>query len=361
MARVLIVDDAPEMRDLLVYLLGSDPEIEIMGCATDGEDAVRMTRKNNPDVIVMDIHMPKMDGCEATRKIMQTCPTPIVIIVPGQGQDVAEAGMRAIQAGALVAVPRPIASGGRAQHAVSDALIRTVKSMAQVKVVRRWPALPRQVRDGEATAAADGRQPAPRLVLLGASTGGPAILRDILAELPPDYPLPVIIVQHMTAGFAAGFSQWLSTASGFPVRIAEDGAQLAGGSAYLAPDGYQLGVSRDLRIALAPLPAEHGMRPSVSYLFRSIPRNLRGATAAVLLTGMGKDGALELKCLKDEGALTIVQDRATSAVYGMPGEALKLGAARLVLEPKGIGKTLRAYGNHASQGFFVCPNLKERQ
>lgn len=352
MARVLIVDDAPGMRDLLVYLLGSDPEIEIVGCAADGQEAVRLTRKHRPDVIIMDLLMPKMDGCEATREIMQTCPTPIVIVVPGQGQAVTEAGMRAIHAGALVAVPRPAAGGDAAQRTQSDALIRTVKSMAEVKVVRRWKSDPSRP---DRMVQVDARRAAPRLVLLGASTGGPAILRDILAELGPDFPLPVVIVQHMAAGFADGFAHWLSTAAGFPVRMAEDGARLAGGSAYLAPDGYQLGVARDLRIALATLPAEHGMCPSVSYLFRSIPKELRGATAAALLTGMGKDGALELKRLKDGGALTIVQDRATSAVYGMPGEALRLDAAKLVLEPKEIGKALRAYAHHAPQDPSFAP------
>jgi two-component system chemotaxis response regulator CheB len=339
--RVLVVDDSPSVRELLVYILGSDPGIEIVGCATDGKQAVRLAAEKRPDVITMDVHMPNLDGFAATRQIMQTCPTPIVILSGSISASEIDTSLRAIEAGALAMVQRPLGIGNPGHEATASALIRTVKAMAEVKVVRRWN------RD-------DGRSPgvmppapivsaatSPKLVLLGASTGGPTVLCDILAELPQDYALPVVIVQHMAAGFATGFAAWLSSASGFPVQMAKHGDALIGGHAYLAEDGMQIGVTHDMRIALRHLPPEHGMCPSVSYLFRSIPDYLRPGTVAVLLTGMGKDGAKELRELKEGGAVTVVQDRASAAVYGMPGEALKQDAARFVLSPADIGILLR--------------------
>ena len=351
MTRVLVVDDSPSVRELLAYILGSDPEIEIVGCAADGEEAVRMAQEMKPDVITMDLHMPNMNGFEATRRIMQTCPTPIVIVSGSDDRGEMGASSRAIEAGALVVMQRPFGPGNAAHHETSNALIRTVKSMAEVKVVRRWPKDARRTRGGAVETTSGPYRPSRKLVVLGASTGGPAVLREILAELPPDYSLPIVIVQHMSSGFVTGFAEWLSSTTGMAVGLAEDGAPLVGGRAYLAPDGFQTGVTSDLRITLTRDGPEHGMCPSVSYLFRSIHKSLCRSTAAVLLTGMGKDGARELRQLKENGAITIVQDRATSAVYGMPGEAIKQDAARLILDPAEIGKTLRAFGQEVSLGF----------
>ncbi|WP_292935470.1 chemotaxis-specific protein-glutamate methyltransferase CheB [Noviherbaspirillum sp.] len=344
MIRVLVADDSPSVRELLVYILGSDPEIDIVGCAEDGEEAVRMAQQKKPHVITMDLHMPKLDGFEATRKIMQTCPTPIVIV--SGSVDPEEVGMsfRAIEAGALVMVQRPFGIGNAMHNQTSNALIRTVKSMAEVKVVRRWSRDPAVKNESVGTAIAEPRKRQCKLVLLGASTGGPAVLRDILAQLPADYPLPIVIVQHMASGFVDGFADWLSSASGIKVALATHGEHLVGGRAYLAPDRFQMAIGRSLQVELSSGRPEHGMRPSVSHLFRSIHKDLCRGTVAVLLTGMGKDGAQELRQLKDKGAITIVQDRATAAVYGMPGEAIKQDAASLILDPVEIGKLLHALG-----------------
>lgn len=344
MIRVLVVDDSPSVRELLVFILGSDPGIEIVGSAADGEDAIRMTQAMKPDVITMDLHMPNVDGFEATRRIMQTCPTPIVVVSGSEDPSEVGASFRAIEAGALVIVQRPPGVGHPAFRETAGALIRTVKSMSEVKVVRRWPADAGRAGGQDAAGPAVPDRPVRKLVLIGASTGGPAVLRDILAELPAGYPLPLLIVQHMSAGFLDGFVRWLSSASGFPVRIAGHGQALDAGCAYLAPDGFQIAVTRDLRIALSRGRPEHGMCPSVSHLFRSIHKDICPAAVAVLLTGMGKDGAQELRRLKENGAVTIVQDRATSVVYGMPGEAIRQDAARLILAPADIGKVLRGLG-----------------
>jgi two-component system chemotaxis response regulator CheB len=335
---VLIVDDSPSVRELLVQILGADPGIRIVGCAVDGEQALQLAAATRPDVITMDLQMSNIDGFEATRRIMESCPVPIVIVSGSENPVEIDASFRAIEAGALMIVRRPFAPGNAAYAETAQALVRTVKSMAEVKVVRRWGAGAQgQPRRPEADAAAPRR-----LAVLGASTGGPAVLRDILAQLPPAFRLPLVIVQHLSPGFTGGLADWLGAASGFPVRVAAHGDRLAAGCAYVAPDGYQIAIARDLRVALSDDAPEHGMRPAVSHLFRTIAPSLRAATVAVLLTGMGKDGARELRQLRDDGALTIVQDRASSAVYGMPGEAIRREGAMLVLEPAAIGRLLAA-------------------
>jgi two-component system chemotaxis response regulator CheB len=349
MIRVLVVDDSPSVRELLVHILGGDPALRVVGCAADGVQAVEMAARLRPDVITMDLQMPNMDGYEATQRIMQACPVPVVVVSGAGSHAEVEAGFRAIAAGALVLVRRP-PGPDHPEHAESArALLRTVKSMAEVRVVRRW-----EGRAGAARPAAPTGPAAPyRLVALGASTGGPTVLRDVLAELGPAFPLPVVIVQHMSPGFTEGLAEWLSQASGFPVCVASHGQQLEAGRAYLAPDGCHMGVTRSLGVALTTGAPEHGMRPAAAWLFRSVVPELRPALVAVLLTGMGKDGAEELKTLRDDGALTIVQDRGSAAVYGMPGEALRLGAAMLVLEPVRIGKALDMIANQPGGGLAV--------
>lgn len=349
MIRVLVVDDSPSVRVLLAHILGSDPGIKVVGCAEDGEQALEMAARLRPDVITMDLHMPNMDGYEATRRIMQTCPAPVVVVSGCDSREEVGASFRAIEAGALVLVRRPYGMSHPEHAASAAALVRTVKSMAEVRVVRRWAETrpsPRQARTGPP-------QPDYRLAVMGASTGGPAVLRDILAELGAGFPLPVVIVQHMSAGFTNGLAEWLAAASGFPVKIAAHDEALAPGTAYLAPDGAHLGVTRHLSAGLSHKAPEHGMRPAVSHLFRSLAPELRPLTLAVLLTGMGKDGAFELKQLREDGAVTIVQNRDSCAVYGMPGEAMRLDAATLVLDPVRIGKAMRAIANNPRTGLSI--------
>jgi two-component system chemotaxis response regulator CheB len=332
MIRVLVVDDSSSVRALLENILGSAPGLRVVGSAANGEEALQLALELKPDVITMDLQMPRMDGYEAIRQIMQACPTRIVVVSGSEDRKEVDASFRAIEAGALVLVRRPYGIGNPAHAESARALVRTVRTMAEVRVVRRW---------GEARRPVSRTQGAQRrLVAIGASTGGPTVLRDILAELPAGFPLPVVIVQHLAPGFTRGLADWLGGASGYPVDLAPDGAPLLGGRAYLVPEGRQAALGPGLVCRLLEAPAEHGMCPSVSHLFRAIDPELRAATAAVLLTGMGKDGAAEMKQLREQGALTIAQDRASSVVYGMPGEAVRLDAAMLVLEPSEIGKLL---------------------
>ena len=338
--KVLIVEDSAVVRQLLVHLLGSDPSIRVVGTAHDGEEALALVARERPDVITMDIHMPRLDGLEATRRIMQSHPTPIVVVSGSSDPDETATTFRAIEAGALALVPRPVAIEHPDHVATARELVQTVKLMSEVRVVRRWPRGPRAVdRRAPATTVFSAKTEV-RIVALGASTGGPPILQTILSGLPRDFPAAVVIVQHMAAGFVEGFVSWLGQTSAMPVHVPRQGEALLPGHAYVAPDGRQMQVERGNRIRLTADPPENSHRPSVSTLFRSVAEVYGPLAAAGLLTGMGRDGADELKVLRDKGAITFAQDPASSVVYGMPGEAVRLEAAMYVLSPEGIAAAL---------------------
>ena len=330
MIKVLVVDDSRVAQEFMVHLLTADPAIQVVGIANNGVEALAAVKEQRPDVITMDIHMPKMDGCEATRAIMETTPTPIVIVSASTTAKSAASTFQAMEAGALAVVLRPPGKGHPGHELAARELIRTIKTMFEIKLVRRIPHPSRELPFTQKTI---------QLVAIGASTGGPPVLHRILS-LMPDLPVPVFIVQHIAPGFVAGFAEWLAGASGFPVRLAEHGQTPQPGHAYLAPDGSHLGVDSHLQICLSSQPPDNGSRPSVGHLFHSVAMALGSRSAGLLLTGMGRDGAKELKELKDLGALTLAQDEASSVVYGMPGEAVKLGAATYILPPDGIAAML---------------------
>jgi two-component system chemotaxis response regulator CheB len=339
--RVLIVEDTGVIAEFLAHVLRADPRIEVVGVAVDGEAAIEAAQRLNPDVITMDINMPTMDGFEATRRIMEIRPVPIVIVCGGLSTDEVAINFHAIEAGALAVIARPSLSPDAPHDAATKALVDTVKLMSEVKVVRRWP---RSRSMSPMAAAAELCKPAGPIqaVAIGASTGGPAALQTILAGLPKDFPYPVLIVQHMTPGFVHGFVEWLSNASGFPVRVASDGEPMLPGHAYVAPDEFHMGVRRGNRILLTRDSKENALRPSVSYLFGSVMQVFGSNVVGILLTGMGRDGVDALKRLKEVGAITVAQDENSSVVHGMPGEAIQIGAAQHVLSPQAIARTLAA-------------------
>lgn len=341
--RILVVEDSPVVRDFLSHILNLVPDLQVVGVAHDGEQAIAMVRECRPDVITMDIHMPTMDGFEATRRIMETQPTPIVIVSGSSTVTEAVTAFRSIEAGALAVVPRPYGFGHPKFASSADQLVETVRLMAGVKVVRRWPRRAGEIGEARPVTPMSAR-PEIRIVAIGASTGGPAVIVTILAALPKDMPFPVLIVQHISDGFTAGFGEWLAQASGLPVHIAVAGELMLAGHVYVAPNGAHMGVSGALRVVLDPGPAENGVRPSVSHLFRSVAEAFGKHAAAVLLTGMGTDGAEALKLIRDRGGLTIAQNQASSVVHGMPGEAIRLGAAMHVMTPEAIGAFLRSIG-----------------
>ncbi len=338
---VFVVDDSAVSRELITHVLTSDPDITVIGSARNAAEAFTALAGVQPSVVTMDIHMPGIDGFEATRRIMESRPLPIVILTasfaPG---DVAKA-FRAMEAGAVAVLEKPTGPGSPTHAALSQKLIDTVKAMSEVRVVRRWSKARMEGRN-TAPPAVPGCPEEIRLVAIGASTGGPPVLQTLLSRLPKPCPVPVLIVQHISAGFVEGLAEWLTVATGMTVRIARPGEIVQPGIAYLAPDGCQMSVGENLRIVCGQEPAEHGLRPSVSFLFRSVAQHLRAHAAGVLLTGMGLDGAAELKLMRDAGAVTFAQDRESSIVHGMPGEAIRLGAAMHVGNPECIGTMLRA-------------------
>lgn len=336
MIKVLVVEDSPVVRDLLVHILDADPEIRVIGTAANGEEAIEAAGRNRPDLITMDVHMPKMDGFEATRIIMETNPVPIIIVTGSVSMIEMEISFHAIEAGALTVIHKPEGIGHPAYEARAKELIRTVKLMSEVKVVRRWPK--RQLKEPALYISAPAQTvPADiRILAIGASTGGPPVIQQILSALPKAFPAPVLIVQHMAAGFIQGFAEWLGQTSALPVHVAIDGSRMLSGHVYIAPEKVQMKVGDNGRLSCTTDDRENGLRPSVSCLFRSVAEVFGRNAVGILLTGMGKDGSEELKLMREKGAVTIVQDKESSVVFGMPGEAVKIEAAKYVLPPSGI-------------------------
>jgi len=348
MIKVLVADDSATIREYLRHIIDGDKKLKVVATAKDGEEAVKLVQLKRPDVVSMDIHMPRMDGYEATRKIMELHPVPIVIVSSTMDAKSVEKTFRALQAGALTSLAKPEWLGRPESNRMAQEIVETLKLMSEVKVVGRRP----KFRKPEAAATTPPIirvRPAPgkiELVAMGASTGGPPVIQSILSSLPKDdFTASVLIVQHIALGFLQGMVDWLHKETGFPIHIPAHGERIMGGKVYFAPDGHHMGVTEKGKIALSQAPQEYGVRPSISYLFRSVGDAYGKRAVGVLLTGMGRDGALELKTMKEKGAITLAQDKESSVVHGMPGEAIKLGAAPHVCSPKEIAAFLSSLVN----------------
>jgi two-component system chemotaxis response regulator CheB len=339
MLKVLIVEDSRVVQELLTHILGSQPDIQVVGIVANGLEALPAVQQTRPDVVTMDIHMPRMNGFEATRQIMETLPTPIVIVSGSANTQEAAFSFKAIEAGAVAVVSRPPGLAHPGHGAAAEELIQAVRLMSEVKVVTRktWskapPCTPLSVPMTLGTT---------QIVAIGASTGGPVALQQILSSLPMNLPFPLLIVQHISAGFVTGFVEWLAVASRFPLRVACHGERPLPGRGYVAPDGFHLGIKAGPHLVLSNHAPENSVRPSVAYLFRTVAEVFGPLAVGVLLTGMGTDGARELRLMKQKGAITIAQDKASSVIHGMPGAAIGMDAATHVLPPEGIAALLVA-------------------
>ena len=342
MIKVLIVDDSATQRQLLRQVLSLEPEFEVVGEAADGLEAVELCGRLEPDLVTMDIQMPRMNGFEAIRHIMAESPRPIVVLTSSMSDRELGITFKALEQGALMVLGKP---GNLSDSEDNLQKLRDqLKAMAAVKVVGRRRDLTQ-------------RHPAPKvarpliapltrskvaLVCLGASTGGPPALQAVLKGLNPENFPPIVVVQHINPGFAKSLASWLNDTTGFLVKLASVGESLQPGRVLLAPEEKHLVVIRGGRVNLSAGPTVDGHCPSVSALFRSAAEVYGPAAVGVLLTGMGRDGAQGLLEMRQAGAKTIAQDKETSVVWGMPGEAVTLGAAGDVLPLGLVAPRLRA-------------------
>lgn len=354
MIRVLVAEDSPTARALIVSMLSAEKDIRIIGEANTGREAVAMAERLGPDLITMDVHMPEMDGLEATKQIMVRSPCPIIIVSSAARSDEVALSLEATRAGALMVLPKPDGPSSPGFGADSRQLVSMVRAMSQVKVVRRHGAAMGAMSAGLKTPASrpaqDGRIAAPRpgsavrLVAIGASTGGPAALRTILSDLPSGFAVPILVVQHIANGFTLGLAQWLAGDTRMRVKVAEAGEPLDSGTVYIAPDDRHLGCQLDsmgaMRAALHNVPPVGAFRPSASFLFQSVAEVLGAGVLAVILTGMGDDGVAGLRVVKSTGGRIIGQDEASSVIYGMPREAARAGVVDVTLGINAIARKL---------------------
>lgn len=320
MVRVLIADDSTLVRLVLRDLLGRDPEIEIVAEVRDGAQAVEETRRLRPDLILMDVRMPVLDGLAAISEIMADCPTPILVLSASIQAGASQEAFEAIRHGALDVLAKPQGITGEAFEAIAGQLIEKVKTLARVRVIHHF-------RRRKSASPFPPSTTEPRdLLAIGASTGGPPAVLRLLKDLPAETGARVLIVQHIASGFAAGFAEWLDRETPLQVRLARSGDELLPGMALVAPSEAHLEI-RGGRVHLTPGATVNSCRPSVDVLFHSLALSpLAARTAAVLLTGMGRDGAEGLAALRRRGAYTIAQDEGSCAIFGMPRAAIELGA-----------------------------------
>ena len=341
MLKVLLADDSATARQALKYIILQADDMEVVGEAFNGRQAVEMTEALRPDVILMDIVMPEMDGLEATSEIMQRTPTPIVVVSSTVDGPETKTAFQAIRAGALTVLPKPVGIGSSDYPKQSRNLQNTVKAMAGVSVIhhRKYhSARPQAIAPADLTPVNISGS-SPEIVAIVASTGGPGALGEIASLLPPDFPLPIVVVQHITPDFLPSMIKWLDMVSLLSVSIANEGDSPKPGNIYLAPGNMHLSLNSRRRFHLVDdIKARY--TPSGDVMLKSVAQQYGANAIGVVLTGMGDDGAEGLRAMYHAGAYTIAQDEATSAVFGMPRAAIEAGAARQILPLSDIPATV---------------------
>lgn len=332
--RVLVVEDSLTTRKHLVEVLRADPEIEVAGEAEDGKQAIDLCRAVRPDVMTLDLMLPVISGLAVTEYVMAYCPTPILVVSASLNRGELYKTYDALAAGAVDVLEKP--RGDDANDPWQHKFTSAVKVVSRIKVIThiraRLAPLGRAADSGARIEASNGRRP-PRVIAIGASTGGPAAIVEILRGLPKGFPVPIVLVLHISHPFSTSFAEWLDGQSALRVRHARDGEPLpsAGQSGVImAPAGFHLVVRQGI-LRLTSEAERNSCRPSVDVLFESLAAELAPDTIACLLTGMGRDGAAGLLALRCAGAHTIAQDEGSSIVFGMPREAIECGAADRVL------------------------------
>lgn len=350
--RVLVVEDSLTVRKYLVEVLRADPDLEVIAEAEDGKQAIELCERLRPDVITLDMMLPVMTGLTVTEYVMAYRPTPILIVSASTNRGEVFRTYDALAAGALDVVEKPLAGAGSPDW--ERKLVSAVKLVARVRVITHLRArMGRSAGAAEHPPAGPGRPGARcRYLAVGASTGGPQALATILRALPASFPVPILLVIHISPAFGDAFADWLNEQSAVPVATARHDQPLppfGTPGVLLAPPEYHL-VVRGRRLALTREPEVHSCRPSVDVLFQSVAQEIGADAVGVLLTGMGRDGARGLLAIRAAGGATIAQDEASSVVFGMPREAVQLGAAGRVLPLDEIAPALAALAGAAGGG-----------
>lgn len=364
--RVVVVDDSALMRRFITDMLQRDSAIEVVGVASNGREAIEVVQRLRPDIVTMDVRMPVMDGLATTEHLMAYCPTPILVLTASLASYEVDITFKMLGAGALEVVEKPHGGDARAiEHAARD-LVRRVKILSRVKVVthlrgrRRTPGNDRAFQPASPdhqTPAHDTRTttppiativppissasnaPLPPVVVIGASTGGPRVINQIIAGLPQAFPAAILVVQHIAEGFSEGMAEWLASTGALPVHVAREGSPIRAGEVLIAPDRRNLLVTRQGTVHLSDAPLLI-QRPSIDVTMQAVAEVYGARAVGVLLTGMGRDGAYGMRALYHRQAYTIAQDETSCAIFGMPRAAIQLGVVREVLPPDAIAPRL---------------------
>lgn len=318
--RVLVVDDSSFVRRAIIRMFDGHPEIQVIDVAADGETAIALVKKLQPDVVTLDVKMPVLDGLSALQRIMKECPTPVIMLSSLTGEG-GENTLKALELGAVDFIDKSSAGGPMDISSIASELASKIHMAAQIDI--------RKLLAGSGSGGPSlfpppklpQRKSGTEIILIGTSTGGPPALQDILTKLPADFPCPILIVQHMPVGFTASLAERLNRIAPLPVKEAVDGELILGGQAYLAPAGRHMKIGRegrDLRIRLDFLPAEALHKPSVDVLFESAAKVCGDRCLAVVLTGMGKDGSVGAQAIKSSGGRIVAESSETARVFGMP-------------------------------------------
>jgi len=323
MIKILLVDDSALVRAVLRDIFRTADDLAVVGEAENGMGAIALTERERPDLIVMDIMMPVMDGLTAIDEIMVRFPTPILVLSATMDDKEVNHAFTAIKKGALDVMEKPRLSGEEYGDSFAARLIEKVRILSRVKVIRRWPS--RVAKAAVVDLPAAYRQGGRDILAIGASTGGPKAVMSIMKNLPADLKATVFVVQHIASGFARGFAHWLASDSGLKVSLARDGQRFGPGEALVAPNDCHMVLDGEI-IRLVEGEPVNCCRPSIDVFFNSLADDAGARVVGLLLTGMGKDGAEGLRRIKERGGVTMVQDEQSCAVFGMPKAAIALGA-----------------------------------
>ena len=331
--RVMVVEDSLVVRQLLVHIIASDPRLVVAASVSSAEEALQEIGRVQPDVVSMDIRLPGMDGLEATRRIMSEHPTPIVVIADSIEDTSLKISMNALRAGALTVVEKPVGLSSANYAGIASTICTQLYIMSQVPVVRQRSFAPWREKNSMAAPTRDPEWSLMRPSIMGiaASTGGPPALAKVLGGLPEDFPLPILLVQHMGAPFMEGFASWLNGLTPLNVRLAQDQEIPAPGHVYVAPGDRHLLLSPAGTLKVSGEPPLGNQRPSATLLFQSMARSVGRRGLGVILTGMGEDGAQGLVELRQAGGYGLAEDESTAVVYGMPAAASRMGGVNVSL------------------------------